>query len=371
MRDVFLPAPLAEADLLAAVLGEGAPAVAPATLEGHVLRADPRGARVALTAAPGERAPGGVLRLGAEDAERLVYVLRGLAGGAERRAASPAGLAAEIYVGDGAGLAALRDPPDPEWLAHLAEAAGEVASHFGRRPVEEIPALLRGVSYRALARVRGACDAAPVRRRRGFDRGAVEPLGVARPYAKYFGMEEHRLRHRRFDGRMSDVVDRAVFVSGDAVTVLPFDPARREILLIEQFRIGPLARRDPRPWCLEVVAGRCDAGERAEDTARREAREEAGIALGRVERIAAYYTSPGVMAEHITAFVGEADLREAGGLHGLADEQEDIRVMVLPLAEAMDLADAGEINNAPLLVSLLWLGARADALARRWAASTG
>jgi nudix-type nucleoside diphosphatase (YffH/AdpP family) len=240
-------------------------------------------------------------------------------------------------------------------------------AQFGRREAAEAAALMQGISYRALARVRGRAEASPVRRRRGFSAADVEPLGVGRPYARYFGIEEHELRHRRFDGSMSAAMARAVFTMGDAVTVLPFDPRTRSVLLIEQFRAGPYARRDPRPWCLEVVAGRCDAGEGPEATARREAREEAGVALGRVERIAGYYTSPGAVAEHVTAYVGEADLEAAGGVHGLAEEHEDIRVIVLPLGEALELVAAGEVNVGPLLVSLLWLAGQADRLASAWA----
>ena len=104
--------------------------------------------------------------------------------------------------------------------------------------------------------------------------------------------------------RCRTALDRAVFTSGDAVTVLPFDPRAGTVLLIEQFRAGPYARRDPRPWCIEAVAGRCDRPEPPEATARREAREEAGLELGRLERIAGYYPSPGIAAEYITAFVG-------------------------------------------------------------------
>ena len=55
---------------------------------------------------------------------------------------------------------------------------------------------------------------------------------------------------------MSDEVNRAVFISGDAVTVLPYDPRRDRVLLIEQFRAGPFARGDDQPWLLEAIAGR-------------------------------------------------------------------------------------------------------------------
>ena len=165
---------------------------------------------------------------------------------------------------------------------------------------------------------------------------------------------------------MSPPLERSVFASGDAATVLPFDVRRDAVLLIEQFRPGAFARRDPRPWFLETVAGRCDPLENPETTARREAREEAGLELGRLERVAAYYSSPGIAAEHITAFVGEADLSAAGGTHGVADEHEDIRAFVVPLDAALDAVATGEINNAPLLVTLLWLARHRGRLAAAW-----
>jgi nudix-type nucleoside diphosphatase (YffH/AdpP family) len=371
MPDLFLPGPFAEADLLAAILGSGAASLElrPAALVDHALRTDRRGARVALASAPGHDAAGAVVRAGEAAAARLGFAMCAMAPGAGGRTGRTSAGLAQVFVTD-------VPPPDPwpaaperEWRAHLAEAAGEAMSQFGRRSAAETAALIQGISYRALARVRGSAETGPVRRRAGLAAaGDVEPLALARPYARYFGVEEHRLRHRRFDGRMSGPMGRAVFTSGDAVTVLPFDPRRRLVLLIEQFRAGPHARRDPHPWCLEAVAGRCDAGEGPEATARREALEEAGLRLGRMERAAGYYTSPGTMAEHITAFVGEAALDPAlGGVFGLPEEDEDIRVLVVPLVEAMELVAAGEVNNGPLLVSLLWLARQADRLAAAWA----
>jgi nudix-type nucleoside diphosphatase (YffH/AdpP family) len=165
---------------------------------------------------------------------------------------------------------------------------------------------------------------------------------------------------------MSDLIDRAVFTSGDAITVLPFDPRAGTVLLIEQFRSGPWARRDPHPWSLETVAGRCDVTEPPEATARREAREEAGLELGRIERIAAFYPSPGIVAEHITSFVAEADLGGAGGTFGLAEEHEDIRALVVPLGDALAAVETGEINTSPLMVSLLWLARHEERLRAAW-----
>jgi ADP-ribose pyrophosphatase len=116
------------------------------------------------------------------------------------------------------------------------------------------------------------------------------------------------LSHRRFDGGMSPLITREIFISGDAVTVLPYDPVRDRVLLIEQFRTGALGRGDPLPWQLEAIAGRIDPGEAPEDAARREAVEEAGLMLGRLEPVAEYYPSPGAMTEYIYSYVALCDL---------------------------------------------------------------
>lgn len=248
----------------------------------------------------------------------------------------------------------------------LAEMVAEIAGWAGRIPVAEAVKLLPMTRARALARVRGReAPGATLRTERG--EGDVEIRRIERPFVGFFALERHRLRHRRFDGSISGEIERLVFASGDAVTVLPYDPRRDRVLLIEQFRAGPHARKDRLPWCLEAIAGRCDATESLEATARREAREEAGLELGRVEPILGYYPTPALAAEHITSFVGEADLGGEHGVFGLASEHEDIRAFAVPRGEAMAALASGEVNNAPLAVSLLWLALNAERLRREWA----
>lgn len=248
----------------------------------------------------------------------------------------------------------------------LAEMVEEIAGWAGRIPEAEAAGLLRMTKARALARVRGReAPGATLRTGRGPE--DVEIREVERPFVGFFALERHRLRHRRFDGGVSEEIDRLVFASGDAVTVLPYDPRRDRVLMIEQFRAGPHARKDRLPWCLETVAGRCDAEESLEETVRREAREEAGLELGRVERILGYYPTPALAAEHITSFVGEADLGGEHGVFGLDSEHEDIRAFAVPRPEAMAGIASGEINNAPLAISLLWLELNVERLRREWA----
>ncbi|MDQ7776943.1 MAG: NUDIX domain-containing protein [Paracoccus aminovorans] len=187
----------------------------------------------------------------------------------------------------------------------------------------------------------------------------------AEPYAAYFSVEEARLRHRRHDGGWTPELLRAVFVSGDATVVLPRDPARDRVLLIDQFRAGPALRGDRRPWLHETVAGRVDATETPEAAALREAVEEAGLAIRQLIPGPHNYPSPGAVAEYLYLYIGIADLPdEAAGIGGLDSEDEDIRSHLIPRAELTRMALAGEIRNGPLLNLALWLELRHEALRR-------
>jgi nudix-type nucleoside diphosphatase (YffH/AdpP family) len=155
---------------------------------------------------------------------------------------------------------------------------------------------------------------------------------------------------------MSAQMRREVFVATDAALVLPYDPVTDRVLLVEQFRMGPYGRGDTRPWMLEPVAGRMDAGETPEQTARRECLEEAGLELRALEMISSHYCTPGYSTEYFHLFLGLCDLpAETVGQGGLASEQEDIRTHIIGYDRAMALVASGEANNGPLILGLLWL----------------
>ena len=126
--------------------------------------------------------------------------------------------------------------------------------------------------------------------------------------------------------------------------------------MVEQFRMGPFGRGDPYPWVLEPVAGRVDAGETPEETARRECREEADLELAKLEHVSSHYCSPGCSTEMFHCYVGLCDLPEGGKSHGgLEVEHEDIRRHIIDFETAMDMTRTGEINIGPLFALLLWL----------------
>lgn len=370
MPFVFLPGPLAAPEIIETL---ASPAGAPprkAWLADHRLHVDGDSLAVQIMPADGSEVTGVLLDATTPAGEQAEWILTAMSGHARESEVTAADgpVSARVFVASNA-PAENDTSDDPMLVPALIEALPEILHHRGRTEAGRMSLVLGPIAVRARTRLRGASSNLPITLRSGLSRSDVVPETRSFGYSFFVAVEDHVLRHRRFDGRMSRPIGRAVMASGDAATVLPFDPNRGTVLLIEQFRAGPFVRSDPHPWVIETVAGRCDRLEPPEETARREAREEAGVELGRLERIAGYYASPGISAEFITAFIGEADLETAGGVHGVASEDEDIRVLVLPLVEAVAAMRSGEVNNSPLLVSLLWLELHHARLAADWTAS--
>lgn len=170
----------------------------------------------------------------------------------------------------------------------------------------------------------------------------------------FYKLDRLQLRHRQFSGAMGPQLSRELFVRHDAVCVLPYDPQRDCVVLIEQFRVGALGKV-ANPWLIELVAGLIDKDEQPEEVAHREAVEEADLNLGALWPITRYFPSPGGSDEHVHLFLGRCDSQGAGGVHGLVEEGEDIRVHVWPLEDALQAIRDGRINNAASIIALQWL----------------
>ncbi len=198
----------------------------------------------------------------------------------------------------------------------------------------------------------------------------VEIVAHETCYSGFFRMERYRLRHRLFDGSWSRELTRELFERGHAAAVLLYDPRRDAVVLVEQFRIGALAHPEG-PWLQEIVAGVIDdVHETPAEVARREAVEEANCQIQDLIHICDYYVSPGGTSERISLFCGKIDATGVGGIHGLAEETEDIRVTVVPFTEAIAQMQAGTINSAAPIIALQWLQLNHDAMRRRWTSAT-
>ena len=171
-------------------------------------------------------------------------------------------------------------------------------------------------------------------------------------------VERVRYSHALHGGGDSGPIEGELFSRGDVAGVLPFDPVRDEVVLVEQFRIGAMHQR-PDPWLVEAIAGRIEPGESPEVAAAREAREEAGLELGEVRLLFRYLASPGVSTDEVFVYLAETDLAGvAGGDFGLAREAEDVRARVVPAEVAIRMLETGEVRNALSVVALQWLALR-------------
>lgn len=250
-----------------------------------------------------------------------------------------------------------------EWGALTTLAAAEAMRQLETYPPSEVGHRFGILRSRAQSYLSASQWQRPTKVGRGATRADTRVEAHERPYEKFFGVEEIEARFRQFDGTWSAPVDRAVFRVADAVTVLPYDPVRDRILLIEQVRFGALAQGDAAPWLLEPIAGMIDGGETPEATARREAEEEARVTLGALHFVSRYYPSPGGVAQVLFSYVAEADLPDnITGIAGEAHEGEDIQSHLVSFDEAVILLETGDMANAPLILSFQWLMMHRDRL---------
>ncbi|MBZ5209731.1 ADP-ribose diphosphatase [Enterobacter cloacae] len=198
-----------------------------------------------------------------------------------------------------------------------------------------------------------------------FAKNDVEIIARETLYSGFFSMELYRFRHRLFNGEMSGEIRREIFERGHAAVLLPFDPVRDEVVLVEQIRIAAYDVSES-PWLLEMVAGMIEEGESVEDVARREALEEAGLIVGRTKPVLSYLASPGGTSERLSIMVGEVDATTADGIHGLADENEDIRVHVVSREQAYQWVKEGKIDHAASVIALQWLQLHYQTLRNEW-----
>jgi ADP-ribose pyrophosphatase len=206
------------------------------------------------------------------------------------------------------------------------------------------------------------------RRSMRHDHPDAEIVQAATPFERYLRVDTFRFRHRMFSGNWSAVRSYDVLRRGQAVAIVLFDPDHDSVVLIEQFRL-PALLAGSSPWQIEAAAGMIDSEETPEAVAIRETREETGLALiGDPILIQRYLSSAGGSDESVALFCGRVDSSLAAGVHGLAEEHEDIRVVVKSLPEIEALLDAGAIESGHTLIALFWLLRHRDRLRRRWAA---
>jgi ADP-ribose pyrophosphatase len=183
-------------------------------------------------------------------------------------------------------------------------------------------------------------------------------------YEGFLKLKKFELKYRKFAGDISPTVTREVLYRPTAVAVLPYDPYLDKVVLIEQFRVGALESEFP--WLLEIVAGLQQESEVYAELAKRELYEETGLRCSELLPVYEYWVSPGSSNEKVILYCAKVDANHAQGVHGLAEEHEDIRVVSVSSEEAFDLLERGKITNSFALIALQWLQLHKKKILEQW-----
>lgn len=194
---------------------------------------------------------------------------------------------------------------------------------------------------------------------------AVEILEKIICYQGFFTLVRYRLKHTLFNGGWSKELLREVLERGHAAAVLPYDPVRDQVVMIEQFRPGALGDTQS-AWLWEIVAGILEPGEEPREVVNREAIEETGCPVTHLIPICNFFVSPGSTTETTALFCAKVDASKASGIHGVETEHEDIKVHVVSLNMALDMLQTGKIRFAPAIIALQWLALHKKEVQQQW-----
>jgi len=172
-------------------------------------------------------------------------------------------------------------------------------------------------------------------------------------YSGFFSLNQYEFIHKKHNGEWTNVVEREVFSGAHVSTLLPYDPIKKEIILIQQFRAGVLSRYDEN-YLYEIVAGIIDEGENPEETAVRECLEETGCEVKKLHTIQSYFPAPGSSESYYHIYLGEVQAFDGERIRGLEKENEDILVKSFKIDEVRKMLKEKKIINGVALVALQW-----------------
>jgi GDP-mannose pyrophosphatase NudK len=147
---------------------------------------------------------------------------------------------------------------------------------------------------------------------------------------------------------------REAYDRGNGATILLYNLEQKTILVTEQFRLPTYINGNATGMLLEACAGLLDL-DNPEDCIRRETEEETGYQIKEVKKIFEAYMSPGSVTEILHFFVAEYSPAMKISSGGGVDIHEDITVIELPFAKAVDMVTSGEIRDGKTILLIQYL----------------
>ena len=169
----------------------------------------------------------------------------------------------------------------------------------------------------------------------------------------FFKMHEVTLKYQKYDGSWTNNIKRELFGGAQVSCVLPYDPIKKEIILVQQFRPGTISKNFDN-YLNEIVAGMIDEGENPEDAAKRECLEETGCEIKKLIPIQGYFPAPGSSESFYYLYLGEIEAFEGSRIMGVENENEDIFVKSYKIEVVREKMKNGEFLNGVTLIALQW-----------------
>lgn len=145
---------------------------------------------------------------------------------------------------------------------------------------------------------------------------------------------------------------REAYDRGNGATILLYNRDSKTVILTKQFRVATYINGNDNGMLIECCAGLLDQNN-AEDCIKRETEEETGYQITNVQKVFEAYMSPGSVTEILYFFVAEytKDMKISDG-GGLEEEHENIEVLELPFATALQMVQTGEIKDGKTIMLL-------------------
>lgn len=156
------------------------------------------------------------------------------------------------------------------------------------------------------------------------------------------------------DGHRTVTQERDVLMAGKVVVVMAIDVARQKIVVVRQFRL-PAHLANGRGDLVEFVAGRVEAGETLDEAARRECKEEIGVAPAKIVKLFTFLTTPGVTDEEVTIFLASVDAAQVREGPLTSPDGEQLYVHLVSIDEAIAALDGHAMRGSPLIIGFQWL----------------
>jgi ADP-ribose pyrophosphatase len=184
----------------------------------------------------------------------------------------------------------------------------------------------------------------------------------------FFKIDKYTVSHETFDGGMTPNLPVLVFERGDAVAALLYDPVRRRVIAVNQFRLPTREKGQGRGWLVEAIAGMIKGSKdgRPEETPLqcliREVAEETGYEITQAAHISTFFSSPGGSTEQIHLFYAEVQSTDRKSQGGGVDLGEDIEIVEYDVDEFLHKLAGGEFEDPKLIIAGQWFQARRGTL---------